>query len=160
MKNNSYESARKYAFRLLACSPRSIRETEERLKVKGFPRDSVSRVLVELAEAGYLDDEKFARDFILAKLANSPAGKKYLRAALLGKKVDEAAAEKALEEVLTPEREHEAACRAAVKLFSRYSRVGEKEKAGRVYLALLRKGFPPETAEDAAARKSPDGDYC
>lgn len=160
MKKDTYESAREYAFRLLACSPRSRRETEERLRGKGFPPGSVSRVTREFSEAGYLDDGKFARDFILSKLANSPAGKKYFRAALLGKKVDVADAEKALEEVLTPEREYEAACRAAERLFAKYSRAEKAETDGKVYIALLRKGFSAETAEDAVKiSRSAQQDY-
>ncbi|MBI5378793.1 MAG: RecX family transcriptional regulator, partial [Nitrospirae bacterium] len=61
--------ARALAYRLLARCARSVREIEERLTRKGFDPPVIARTIAHLQAAGYLDDARFARDWVAARSA-------------------------------------------------------------------------------------------
>jgi regulatory protein len=154
MDKNSPDSVKQYAFRLLAASPRTKGEIAGRLREKGASRDVTAGVIETLERAGYVDDERFARDFIQSKMRTNPAGRKYFMAEFSRRKVDMQTVEKVLEEVLPPESEYEAACEAARKASSRFARLEEGAKLKKVYGHLLRRGFSGETAGDIITKSS------
>ncbi len=59
--------ARAAVYRLLARRARSAREIEERLTRRGFDPPLVARTLAHLQAAGYLDDARFAREWVAAR---------------------------------------------------------------------------------------------
>ena len=50
------------ALRLLSYRDRSVREVEERLRLRGFSPEEIGPTLKRLMEGGYLDDERFAKN--------------------------------------------------------------------------------------------------
>lgn len=58
----SEHDAKRCAFRLLSYRARSGRELRERLEKKGFSGEEVSRTLVYLKKAGFIDDAALAAD--------------------------------------------------------------------------------------------------
>lgn len=152
MDSNETDAAKQYAFRLLGARPRTRREITGRLERKGISVRAVREAVNALERTGCLNDERFARDFIEAKLRTAPAGRKFFRAELLKRGVDEQTAETALEELLPPAKEYEAACSAAMRAFARYSGRGGEAGLKRVYAHLLRRGFSTEAAGDAVSK--------
>ena len=154
MKNSidSLDGAKQYAFRLLGYRQRSRKEIAERLRKKGVSADLTAGVIKTLERTGYLDDERFARDFIESKLSTNPAGRRYFKAELLRKDVAGETIEKVLDEALPPEKEYEAACNTAFKTFSRYARLDERARLKKVYGHLARRGFPGGTIADILNR--------
>lgn len=140
------DSAKQYAFRLLGYRQRSHSEIAERLKKKGVKAGIISDVIKTLERTGCLDDGRFARDFIEARMSARPAGRKYFKAELLKKRVSEETAEKVLDDMLPPEKEYEAAYNAGLKVFSRHAGLDEEIRFKKVYGYLIRRGFPGETA--------------
>jgi regulatory protein len=142
------DNAKQYAFRLLGHRQRSSAEIAERLKKKKYKPEVVSGVVIMLERTGCLDDERYARDFIEAKLKLNPAGRKYFKSELFKKKIPGRIADKVLDEVLPEEKEYEAAHDAAVKLHSKYKNLDEETRYKKIYGRLARKGFSVETAID------------
>lgn len=58
------EKARYLVLKLLTYRSRSIKETTDHLIAKGFDENLVKTVIDEMINYGYLDDEKFASEFI------------------------------------------------------------------------------------------------
>jgi regulatory protein len=59
--------ARAAAYQLLARRARSTREVEERLTRKRFDPPRIARTIAHLQAAGYLDDARYARDWVAAR---------------------------------------------------------------------------------------------
>lgn len=85
-----------YAFWLLKLRDRSIGEMEEKLKRKEFSGEEVSKTLTFLIDKNFLDDERYAENYIRNKKLIKPVGKYYLRGKLLEKKIPTDTIEKAL----------------------------------------------------------------
>jgi len=75
------------AFALLGRRALTEHELRSKLKALEFHEQIVDRVVARCRELGYLDDEKFAHDFIRAQLARRPLGSERLRLALRRKGV-------------------------------------------------------------------------
>ncbi len=148
MDKDNLDSAKQYAFRLLGYRQRSRSELSERLKRKGMSDSVVKKVLETLDRTGYIDDERFARDFVENRLSTNPAGRRYFRAELYKKKVPAEIVERVVEEALTDEIEYEAAYNLMLKLLSRTSSLSREEKIKKAYAYLGRKGFSAETTAD------------
>ncbi len=152
MDRTSLDSAKQYAFRLLAYSQRSSKQLIDKLRLKGIPGPTAREAVKALERAGCLDDERLAKDFIQSKLRTNPSGKKYFRYELMKKQVPEKIIDKALEDVLTPEKELEAAYNAAAKVLAKTSGMDGRKRLKKVYENLARKGFSGETAGEILSR--------
>lgn len=146
------DSAKQYAFRLLGYRQRSRSEIADRLREKGVRADIISVVIKTLERTGCLDDERFARDFIEARMVARPAGRKYFKAELLKRRVAEETADKVLDDMLPPGKEYEAAYNAGLKIFSRHAGLEEESRFKKIYGYLIRRGFPAETAGEILNR--------
>src|SRR4030042_1258169 len=82
------EKAKSSAFKLLSYRIRSCKEISDKLKDKGFSQDTIAAVIRDLKRIDYLDDYKFAKEFIESRLIHNPKGEKLLRYELLKKGVD------------------------------------------------------------------------
>ena len=80
-----------YAYKLLGYRERSIKELENRLKIKGFSAPCAKEVLVHLQDLGYLDDASFARSLRKkaedVKLLGSFGARRYLMEMGISRKV-------------------------------------------------------------------------
>ncbi|GIU80964.1 MAG: regulatory protein RecX [Acidobacteria bacterium] len=90
----------KYSLRLLARRAYTIAEMHQKLLEKDWTdKDAVNKVLEKLIELGFLNDEKFAEEFIGSKLRLKPVGKRLLRQNLREKQVAEDIIKNVLEEI-------------------------------------------------------------
>lgn len=121
---------------LLAVRDHSCREIQLKLIRKKYPQASADRVVQRLRELGYLDDERFARNWIDSRRRKAPEGSAKLLAGLIRKGVRSETARAVVHELITPEAEAQA-FREAV---SRASRPGRSPRS--IAAALSRKGFP------------------
>jgi regulatory protein len=71
------------AFQLLGRRNYSEQEIRRKLELARFHEEIIDRTIARCRELGYLDDAKFARDFVKAQLARRPLGVSRLRAELL-----------------------------------------------------------------------------
>jgi regulatory protein len=73
------------ALRLLAQRARSENEMGTRLRMRGFPPETVDEEVARLREAGLLDDGQFARAWVEGRKRTAPRGRRMLRYELLGR---------------------------------------------------------------------------
>jgi len=87
-----------YAFWLLELRDRSIGEMEEKLRRKEFDVIEIAETMKFLIDKKFLDDEKFAANFVRFKKSVKPVGKYYLQQKLAAKKIPKEIIEKTLSE--------------------------------------------------------------
>ena len=167
--------AREAAFRLLSHRPRTRQELRLRLLRKGFKGDVLDDCLNTLTALGYLDDDAFARSFVMERLRLRPRGRRRLEQELRQKGVEGGKVERAIEEVFRVEevREEELAREAACAWLRRQpasarasiardDRSPECERARRrLHGFLARRGFTGSLASlafSAAVEASRAGD--
>lgn len=137
------QTAWMYAQRYLTAQPRTSGQVRRKLQQRQYDPPVVEAVIEALAEAGALDDQAYAADFVRMTLANRPMGRILLRARLARRLLPAAVIDAALQEHCPPEAERDAAARAfahkARELPTTLPRQKRHEKLGR-YLAS--RGFP------------------
>lgn len=124
------------ALELLARRSHSRFELDRKLAGRGFSPEEVRGALDRAAQRGYLDDGRFARDFVRQKLGRGPLGSRRLLAELARRGVSTEHAASALEELL-PEDDRPGAREAADRWRRRRPR-GEPAALARF---LERQGF-------------------
>lgn len=138
------------ALRLLAVRDRSRREIELRLLRAGFEAAEVDGTLERLASAGLVDDERFARALAEHQLSVRRNGARAALGALLSRGVARDLAEQAIDGVSGDD-----ASRVDELARSRARRLGGLDPAvaaRRLRAFLMRRGYDPSTAAQAAAR--------
>lgn len=132
-----HEKARVYekAVGLLATRDHARVELARKLQKRNFGAGPIEDALGRLESHGYIDDVRFSREFVLARLRRHPEGRPALAARLSGRGVDRGTAEQVLAEVLDEETTAQALYEAADKLAAG-GRRGDK-----LISALLRRGF-------------------
>lgn len=81
--------AKSAAYRFLSYRQRSVSEMETLLSRKGFEQQSISEVIENLLESGYLNDENFAKAYVDDKTRFNSLGAYRLKAELRVKGIDE-----------------------------------------------------------------------
>jgi SOS response regulatory protein OraA/RecX len=76
------------AGRYLEVRPRAAGEVRRHLVAAGYPSSLVEAAIVRLTDAGYLDDEAFARAWMESRDRSRPRGEAALRRELLARGVD------------------------------------------------------------------------
>jgi regulatory protein len=99
MKPQDIEAARAVAFRFLGLAARSRGEVEKRLERDAFGPEIIAAVLAELEARGYLDDTRFARDWVADRADRKRYGRARLAAELHRKGVDRETIQETLESV-------------------------------------------------------------
>jgi regulatory protein len=138
------------ALRLLAVRPRSRRELEVRLRRAGFERDEVDEELIRLEAVGLVDDEAFARELAEHHLTSRRAGRRAVVGALAAKGVSRQVIEEAVADF--GEDEGERALQLARERTPRLAGLPADKAFGRLSSLLMRRGYDPTTAREAARR--------
>jgi regulatory protein len=99
------EKAYERAVRFLGYRPRSKTEIERYLKKKNTAQETITAVIRRLDEAGYLDDEAFARFWVSNRVQFSPRGRRALEYELRSKGIEEQLIQKVLESELVEDEE-------------------------------------------------------
>ena len=142
------ETAYRRALHLLSYRARSTQELERFLQDKGYVPEQVTQVNARLQEEGYLNDQRFAEDWINNRVAFRPRSGKQIRFELLRKGINRDTADEALgnaqldEDALTLE--------AGRKLARRYARLDQKDFMLKLGAALARRGFNFEAVKAAS----------
>ena len=110
-----YKRARERALRLLALRSRSRAELRKKLAERDFTKAAIERVLENLGELGYLDDEAFAVNRARHLAVNRLYGDRKIEEQLREKGIDREAAKAAIREVREEFPEMEGIARSAVK---------------------------------------------
>ena len=141
----AYPYALERAAALLSVRDATEHETAERLRRSGYPEETVARVMQALTQAGYVDDSRFAGNFVASRSARY--GSRRLYGELRRKGVSDEDAREALEE-LSPEDEAASARRQAEKLLVRKD-VSDPDVRHKAVQALVRRGFSWDVAREA-----------
>jgi regulatory protein len=130
-----YKRARDRALRLLAVRGHSRAELRKKLAERGFTKSAIDRVLENLDELGYLNDEAFAVNRARHLAVNRLYGDRKIETQLRDKGVSREAAQAAIREVREEFPEKEGITRSAAKKIQGRSLdgLGKKER-----LALAR----------------------
>lgn len=140
----SLKKARSTAYRLLGIRARTRRQLQDALAAKGFCLDIIEEVITEATEAGFVNDNKFAEDYIISRLSRQPRGPRYLLAALLRSGVEYDVAARAVGTALDAEYEQALAARLVGKAVA--GGITARDKLLRM---LLNRGFTPGVARKA-----------
>ncbi len=140
-RHPEYQDAKSAAIRLLAHRARPRRYLEDRLRGKGLAAEAVEAALSDLEEAGYVDDEQYARDRIDALLRKSKRGPLALTHKLVKDGVDRDLAERIVNEMLRDEDLSQWALQVARERADRLRDLDQETAKRRLYGYLKRRGF-------------------
>jgi regulatory protein len=146
------------ALNLLAFRNRTERELENRLREKGVDREVAGRVCARLKELGYIDDRKFALEWIKGRSGARCRSAWVLKRELREKGIAPALAEETVAEGHDPEKAFAAACAIARQKLSRGKVVDPRKHRGRIQSLLLRRGFDYEFIRRVIAETALRGD--
>lgn len=124
-----------YALYLLKLRDRSIGEIRDKMRKKEFAADEIEKIILFLTEKNFLDDERFAKNFVKNQLSIKPAGKYILSQKLKQKFINKDIIDKTLSEIRESE-ECDLALEAAEKKYKVLS-IRHQEEA-RVKEKLMR----------------------
>jgi regulatory protein len=139
----------------LAVRPRSVAETQRRLRQLGYPHALVDEVIDRLVELDYLDDEAFARAWVESRDRARPRGETALRRELALKGID-----RELIDAVLVERAGSATtdvdADGAGRLLERRRAALEREqdparRRQKAYRLLAANGFDPQVCSEASA---------
>ena len=128
---------REKALDLLGRAPHTHFSLRMKLLGRGYNTRIIEEVLAFLSDRGYLDDSRFAENWLRSRIERRPEGRAVLIAGLMRKGVAREIAEGSVNRYLTPELERENALRALEKL----RRSGETDPS-KLKSKLRARGFP------------------
>ncbi|MBR5947916.1 MAG: regulatory protein RecX [Clostridia bacterium] len=134
--NSAYEEA----LHFLTPKARTVREVENRLDECDHSEMEIFEAVERLKNAGLLDDEKYAADFIESRLNTKPVSKMKLREQLAGHFIDSDTIYRALSAV-TDENELANARAVAEKYYRQFAGLEPSERIRRVGLRLTSRGY-------------------
>lgn len=137
------------ALRYLAARPCTVREMERHLDACNFGEFEVAQTVDRLRELSYLDDAKYAEDFVRTRLNTKPVSREKLRAQMLGHELAAETVDAALQ-TIDDGLELENAASIARKYWKQLAHYEEPERRQRLLLRLTGRGFSYETARRAA----------
>lgn len=139
-----------YAFWLLKLRDRSVGEMEEKMKSKEYSSQEIKETIDFLIAKNFLDDERFARNFVRFKKSLKPTGKYYLQNKLRQKKIDNEIIEKVLGENIDESEEVE---EAANNWLRKNKKVPQKKLYEKLSRYLVSRGFSWEIVKEVVEGK-------
>jgi len=125
---------------------RSEAEVEQNLKKKGFTEPIINNTVNRLKEAGMVNDEEFARQWVEIRITSKPRSRRLLEYELRQKKVDHLEIQQAIASI--PD-ELTLAVQAARKKLPQFNNLEKDVFNRKVSSYLLRKGFSYEVIRKA-----------
>lgn len=149
-EKDEYGKALHAAYRFLGRRPHSVGELRTKLSRKGYPVGLMEQVLGHLAELGYLDDEAFARQWVMER--GSDRGNALLRSELRKKSISD----EVIDRVLLKHREtHDPAIEAEVVARKRWTRLADDPKReAKLSAFLARRGYDYDVIRQVLERVS------
>lgn len=140
-KEDAVEEAYQRSLKLLNFRARSEQEIRTRLLKYGFDEIVIEQVIVRLTEKGYVNDQRFAEDWVENRTTFRPRGRKLLRLELQRKSLGKEQIESVMNAL--PD-EEEIARKAARKYSARLKGLDEQIFKKKLYGFLIRRGFQYE----------------
>ncbi len=145
--------ARDYVIRLLSQRAYCIQQIRNKLKTRQYDESIIESIITLFIQRGYLDDQKYAREFVASRLQNRPRGIPLLKQELKRKGIPDSI----IREILSPlEKDIDQMALAEAALSRRKDYAGEKDpqrRRNKIYRFLAQKGFPPEVIYGLLRRK-------
>lgn len=135
--------AKKIVFHYLKYRPRSEREIIEKLRSKGYPNDTVERVVAYFKRIGSINDQLFAAGWMRSRL-NKPLGMRRIRMELKQKGVADELIRQAAETAAQDYEERDAVVTLAQRQLAHYRGLDQGTQRRRLYNYLARRGFTSE----------------
>ncbi len=141
---------KKKALDLLARREHSRQELREKLLRREFNISEIEEVLEKLESENYLNDSRFAEEWIRSRKKNKPRGKNLIKAELLDKGVEREIVEARLAENISRSEERKMARELAEKWLRKKSSQDyeTREKKYKLTGYLSRKGFSREISRN------------
>ncbi len=149
---------RQAALSLLDYRARTRQELARRLRRKDLPTDSIQRVITDLAEKGFIDDQQFARQMVDSLRHHKNLSKQVIANKLRQAGVDREIAEAVINEELADYDERSRAEQAAAKHIKKLANLEPATQRRRLYSHLQRRGFPSYLIRDVLQKIQPDDD--
>ncbi len=146
---------RQKALDYLSIKNRTSQEMEKHLARKGFSPHIIREIAAALADAGYLNDLKYARSYIEARRTAKLVGKNLLKKELLARGVSRDIARKALDSSEYPEENFEEVYRVAEKKYR--SLEGRANPLQKTAFFLRQRGFDHEICARVLDRLKKEG---
>ncbi len=155
IEQSSLIKIKEKAFDLLSRRPHSARELKTKLIKKGFELFAIDKIIKELIEKKYLDDEEFAKLLAEEKIRKNKKGLNLVRKALIEKGIDRKIIDKVIESYLGNEILYENAKSLADKKIKSldYKNLTEKEIKDKTARFLSSRGYDWETIEKVLSEK-------
>lgn len=134
--NEPLEAALNY----ISSRARTVREVENRLDLLNYAEYDVYQAVERLKELGYLNDEKYAADFVETRLATKPMSRRRLREQLYAHFVPQEIINETLS-AITDEQEAANALKVTEKYARQYSPLEQEERKQRVARRVVGRGF-------------------
>lgn len=147
------EAAREVALRMLAGAPRTRGQVEQGLLKREIAPEVISELLDRLVGVGLIDDLSYSVSVVKARRDERGLSRRAITAELTRKGVAADVIERALGEYSDDE-EDDAAVRETLKRLRRMSHLEPMVRKRRLFAALARKGYPPESIYRAMAHAS------
>jgi len=147
------------ALRYLGYRSRTRSQMEKYLNGKDFPANTIAEVMEKLAGYGYLDDRRYAKEYMESKLKDRSLGRIRIRMALRERGIED----DIIEETLAGYDEDEELSQAVAYLEKQIHKLQGKSpeiRKKQCYAALARRGFNWETIQrawNAVESKEEDG---
>jgi len=141
-------SAKKAAIRLLTVRDRTAFEIRNRLSEK-YSQEIVEEALDYLTEMDFVNDERYAQNYVENRNRTRPTGNSALRYELSNKGITSDIVDKVLN---PPEAELELAVRLLTSRAPSLARLSPEVRQRRAYGLLERRGFPWHTAQKAVGQ--------
>lgn len=123
----------------IAYRPRSEKEVRDRLKRRGFADEAIEEAIERVTYWGYLDDRKFAEQWVENRVRHRPRGSRLLRQELIQHGVDRDIADQVVEE--TEMDEYQGALELARKRIRQLDNLDASTRHRRLSDYLARRGF-------------------
>src|SRR5579859_5867062 len=146
-RDDDVERAYNAALNFLTYRPRSRKEIADYLRKRKTDQDAIEAAIDRLQNAGFLDDDEFARFWVDNRQSFRPRGTRALRAELRQKGLANDVIDGTLEALGD---EEPAAVKAGRSKARTYAQVEEREYMRKMTAFLQRRGFPYEVAARAA----------
>ena len=131
------EQAYQKALNFISYRPRSTKEVRDKLKKQEFPDLTIEKILTKLHEKQFLDDHRFAIEWVENRCAFKPRSRFLLRRELFQKGISEENIEQALENV----DDFEMALKAIENKMHRFARYDQETFRKKLLAFLSYRGF-------------------
>jgi regulatory protein len=150
-QDDNFNQGKEYALRQLEYSNKSEKEMREKLYLKDYEEAVVDKVIDFLKEYTFIDDNKYAKDYIKKKLPSQ--GQNKIKYSLIGKGISKEIIEKLLQEIDSSDEDTIAFTMAERKYLSLIRTEQDKKKLyKKLGDFLIRKGYSFEVTKKVLSR--------